>query len=96
MGVFDFSSKAFPPSDVAVRERRRNRRVTVAFVGALSRDGEVVPASIVDLSNGGARVETPVALVVGERFILSVEGWPDTPVVVRWSGRGNAGLAFER
>ncbi len=90
MGVLDLISGPF--SEAQAGERRRSVRVAVSLCGALALDGEEIEVSVHDLSSGGAQVEAPV--LVGERFVLRVDGWPPTPMVVRWAQDGRAGLAF--
>jgi chemotaxis receptor (MCP) glutamine deamidase CheD len=89
-----FSSSA--TRSAAEPERRGASRVPVALTGLLSAGGCDDEVSVVNLSGGGAMLETALALRVGDRSILSIEGWGSVPVVVRWVDGHRAGVAFDR
>ena len=87
----------FPPGRGRVQsDRRGNRRVAVSMTGLLSGGGWKEEVSVVNLSGGGAMVETRLPLRLGERFDLTINGWGTVPVVVRWVSNDHAGLEFER
>lgn len=92
MRVFErlFASSAPEP------ERRGAPRVPVALTGLLSAGGCDDEVSVVNLSGSGAMLETALELRVGDRSVLSIEGWGSVPVVVRWVDGHRAGVAFDR
>jgi hypothetical protein len=49
-----------------------------------------------DISQGGLKVETKVALPVGTEVVVSLPGLAPLPGVVRWADRGFTGLTFNR
>lgn len=75
------------------REREARRAVKLRAVALL---GEASPVSVtvLDLSYDGCRIETPVVLLPGVHFTLSVLGLGKMPAYVRWYSNGFAGLSF--
>ena len=96
MGVFErlFTNPAHRSPVEA--ERRGAPRVPVALTGLLATSGCDDEVSVVNLSGGGALIETALALRVGDRSVLSIEGWGSVPVVVRWVAGDRVGVAFDR
>lgn len=82
----------------ALREedRRRAHRVPVNVPAQLNLENNWVPCRIVDLSTGGALIDTTVMLAVGRELQLAL---PDQGVaratVVRVAGETMRGLAFK-
>ena len=96
MGVFDRILAFHPDRHPSRPDRRDARRVAVAMSGLLSGGGCNEEVVVANLSGGGAMIETPLPLQVGERFDLSIDGWGSVAVVVRWARDGRAGLEFQR
>jgi len=96
MGVFDRIMGSASQMHPVAAERRRKPRVAVALAAELVQGPERIEAQVLDLSTHGAMVETSVPLRPGERFVLRVDGWPDTPTEVRWAAGGRSGLLFGR
>lgn len=57
-------------------------------------DGHPQRASLLDLSQGGAKLRTRTALEIGTMLTLSVPGLEPMRAVVRWVRGENAGIAF--
>ena len=49
-----------------------------------------------DISQGGVKLVATVALATGSDVVVTLPGMPPQPGVVRWSGGGHAGIAFNR
>lgn len=96
MGVFNrllsFSTSRGPSEP----DRRDGPRVAVALTGRLSMSGCEDEVSVINLSGGGAMIESALGLRVGERSVLAIDGWGSVPVVVRWVAGRRVGIAFER
>lgn len=76
-------------------ERRRMPRVEISCSGRIKagvRDGLI---RLHDLSQGGARIATPLPLAAGEEVELFLDGLPVISGSVRWVGPEFAGLAFD-
>lgn len=50
-------------------------------------------AKVVDINDGGMRLSLPQDIAVGERISIDILGYP-VKGVVRWAGRGFAGVVF--
>jgi len=50
--------------------------------------------TVLNLSDGGARIETQVPLVLHERVVLTLDGFRAAPAMVRWVQGRTAGIAF--
>lgn len=50
--------------------------------------------SVKNLSDGGARIETRVPLVIHEQIVLTLDGFRPAPAIVRWVRGQVAGIAF--
>lgn len=75
-------------------ERRRLPRVELrcpATVETVSRTGLVTTR---DVSQGGAKVETPVPLQAEDPVVLTLDGFRPVEGVVRWHADGVAGIEF--
>lgn len=96
MGVLNRLLPGFAAEACFDHDRREDPRVTVALTGRLSTGGCDEEVSVVNLSSGGAMLETAFVLRVGERSLLSIDGWGSVPVVVRWIAGCRAGVAFDR
>ena len=96
MGVFDRILPFHSDRDSSQPDRRDNRRVAVAMTGQLSGGGWDDEVSVINLSGGGAMIETEVPVRVNDRFDLSIDGWGSVAVVIRWTSDGRAGVEFQR
>lgn len=75
-------------------ERRRMPRVEVVCPALMESDGRTELVTIHDMSQGGAKIETPFELAQDQRITITPEGLRPIQGVVRWI-RGNvAGLVF--
>ncbi|HYN45168.1 MAG TPA: PilZ domain-containing protein [Allosphingosinicella sp.] len=75
-------------------ERRRMPRVETICSALLETAAGTELVTTRDISQGGAKIDVPFALVPEERIVITVEGLPPIPSVVRWSGANVAGIAF--
>lgn len=84
-----------PPRSRIVRTRApRAPRFTIECPIEVEIRGELHPATLLDISQGGARLRLPFRPNAEERLILSIPGLPLKSGSVRWGGRGAAGLSF--
>ncbi|HVU03512.1 MAG TPA: PilZ domain-containing protein [Polyangiaceae bacterium] len=87
-----------PPSSRTRRELARVRadlRVVLSY-----RDGEKLPARVVDVSVGGMNLRADRVPEYGEAITVIVrlretEDWHLIPAAVRWFSQGGFGVAFE-
>jgi hypothetical protein len=75
-------------------ERRRMPRVETICSALLESAARTELVTTRDISQGGVKIDVPFALVPEERILLTVEGLPAIPGVVRWSRENVAGIAF--
>jgi len=75
-------------------ERRRMPRVETICSALLETAAGTEMVTTRDISQGGAKIDVPFALVPEERVTITVDGLPPIQGVVRWSGPNVAGLAF--
>ena len=71
-------------------DRRRAKRFQVDLPGTVTVDGRAYPATISDVSSGGARImlRTPIAMVRSADIILSIQGFGAIPArIVRAENR---------
>lgn len=80
----------------ATGERRRGRRVSVGTTGVLIGPDLREEVTILDISEGGAMIETRLGLVVDEQLRLESRDWGSSVVTVRWTSGHRAGLQFVR
>jgi hypothetical protein len=57
-------------------------------------DGRTIGVRVEDVSASGFRMETPVRLDVGMRFLLVLRRYEPVPAEVRWSLDKHAGATF--
>ena len=96
MGVFHRLLSISANKGRSAPDRRGAARVAVAMTGLLSTCGCDEEVSVVNLSSGGALIESALPLCAGERAFLTIDGWGSVPVVVRWAAGRRIGVAFER
>ena len=75
-------------------ERRRMPRVELVVQALLETAGGTELVTTRDISQGGAKLDVPFALKVDERVLVTLDGLPPQPGVVRWSDEHVAGIAF--
>jgi len=75
-------------------ERRRMPRVETICPALLETAAGTELVTTRDISQGGAKIDMPFALAAEERILITVEGLPPLPGVVRWSRENVAGIAF--
>jgi hypothetical protein len=75
-------------------ERRRMPRVETICPALLETAAGTEMVTTRDISQGGAKIDVPFALVPDERILITVDGLPPIQSVVRWSRENVAGIAF--
>jgi len=75
-------------------ERRRMPRVETVCSALLETAAGTELVTTRDISQGGVKIDVPFDLVPEERVMISVDGLPPIPGVVRWSKNNVAGVAF--
>lgn len=82
------------PQDYAPHPERAYPRVPVALPAFLQANGERHHVQLLDLSPGGAKLDSPLSLAVGTAVILDC-GTLARPAVVRWGSAGVVGVCFD-
>jgi len=88
------------PSAPALPERRKaTQRRSPRHTGVLERAavlfrGKPALVRVVNASDGGVTIESPLAVEVGERLGVALEGHPPRTGTVRWARRGLIGIGF--
>ena len=75
-------------------ERRRMPRVELIVQGLLETEAGTELVTTRDISQGGAKIDMPFALPPDARILITLDGLPPLPGVVRWSDDHVAGIAF--
>lgn len=75
-------------------ERRRMPRVELVVQALLETANGTELVTTRDISQGGAKLDVPFKLKVEERVLITLDGLPPQPAVVRWSADHVAGIAF--
>jgi hypothetical protein len=75
-------------------ERRRMPRVETVCSALLETSAGTELVTTRDISQGGVKIDIPFDLRAEERILITVDGMPPLPGVVRWSRDGVAGVAF--
>jgi PilZ domain len=75
---------------------RRQIRLRMEFPALVSSEGEAAIATVRDISQQGARIETARHLAIGQRVKLEAEGLPPVIARVCWRAAPEFGLAFEQ
>lgn len=73
---------------------QRMPRLSVACPCTLLSDNSLLTVTLVDLSQGGAKIEAAF-LRAGDEVSLAVPGLEPRRGVIRWARRGHAGIAFD-
>lgn len=74
---------------------KRPVRLRIELPALLVADRDVLPATVRDLSQQGARIECAEQLALERRFRLEIQGVAPIHAKVRWRRRPAAGLVFE-
>jgi hypothetical protein len=77
-------------------ERRRLPRVEILCPALLESAKRTELVTTRDVAQGGIKVDTPVPLTVGERVMITLEGFRPLEGEVRWVDAFVAGIAFNR
>jgi hypothetical protein len=76
--------------------RPRMPRLEVSSTAWVRDDGVVHRTRVVNISQGGVRVEAPNGLPVGAQVTVTLPGLPPEQGVVRWNEAGACGITFNR
>lgn len=77
-------------------KRPRMPRVEVSCMASIRQDADVHKARVLDVSQGGIKVESESGLEIGADVIVSLAGLEPVPAVVRWSDSQVYGINFNR
>jgi len=88
------SSVPAPEGSDPYADRRVYPRVPVALPAFLQANGERHAVQIVDLSAGGAKLDSSIGLPTGTAVILDC-GTLGRAAVVRWTSAGVVGICFD-
>ena len=75
-------------------DARRMPRIEVNAPAWLQAGSRNEIATVHNLSDGGARIETRVPLVAHEQVVLTLDGFRPAPGIIRWVQGHEAGVAF--
>jgi hypothetical protein len=75
-------------------DARRMPRIELSAPAWLEAGSRHEIATVSNLSDGGARIQTRVPLVVHEHIVLTLDGFRPAPATVRWVQDNVAGIAF--
>ncbi len=82
-------------SSVRDRHIKRAPRIDGEHSAVLvTADGNIIPATVTNLSGGGFRLESGELLRIGEYVALRVNGYGDFPGQIRWALGAEAGGVF--
>jgi hypothetical protein len=82
-----------PPGDGA---RPRLPRIEVECTAWVRQDGDVIRTRVINISQGGIRVEARASLTVSADVVVTLPGLTPAAGVVKWSDGETYGLAFNR
>lgn len=82
-----------PPGD---GPRPRLPRIEVDCTAWVRQDGDVIRTRVINISQGGVRVEARSPLTDGADVVITLPGLTPAAGVVKWSDSGTYGLAFNR
>lgn len=74
--------------------RARRPRITINRAAKVRSGATVQWVNVLDISQGGIKAETTHALVPDTDVVVSLEGMPPLPGVVRWQHEGQCGIGF--
>jgi hypothetical protein len=89
-----------PPAPTTPERREAAQRRSVRHAGVVERAallfrGKPALVRVVNASEGGITVETPIAPEEGETLSVALEGDSPRTGTVRWVRRGQIGIAFD-
>jgi hypothetical protein len=73
---------------------RRMPRIELDCPGWLEAGSRREIVTVKNISDGGARIETRIPLVMHEQIVLTLDGFRPAPAIVRWVRGQAAGIAF--
>jgi len=76
--------------------RPRLPRIELDCMGWVRQDGDVLRARLVNVSQGGVRIETATELTVGGDAVVTLPGLTPAAGVVKWRDGESYGIAFNR
>ena len=76
--------------------RPRLPRIELDCMGWVRQDGDVLRARLVNVSQGGVRIETATDLTVGGDAVVTLPGLTPAAGVVKWRDGESYGIAFNR
>jgi hypothetical protein len=76
--------------------RPRKPRIEVSCTGWLREDGYLHRITVANVSQGGLKVLTASDLPVGADAVVSLNGLPPCPAVIRWKSGESYGVTFNR
>lgn len=83
------------PSELAIEDRRENRRHTTVLLIGKVRQGAGDSACLVhDISAHGLMARFTAAPAVGDRLLIEMRGLPEVAATVRWVDGYKAGVEF--
>ncbi len=74
----------------------RAPRLSIDGTATIKLRTEHIQVQVIDISQGGMKVEVDPELEIGEDVVVDIEGLPVRASVVRWIRDGQAGISFNR
>lgn len=74
---------------------KRPLRLRMKLPATITINGDEYPALVLDLSQQGARIETPAYLALDQQIRVAIQGLPEIWAKVRWRNLPAVGLVFE-
>lgn len=74
--------------------RPRSPRIRVDVLALMRRGADYHRVGVIDIAQGGAKLETDVPLVRDEEVVITLRDLPPITATVRWSDGTHAGIAF--
>ncbi len=75
--------------------QQRAPRVELELSGRIRVGAHYHAATLLNISQGGAKIRVAEAFDLGEKLVLTVNGLPPIAASVRWSDHGQTGIAFD-
>ncbi|MGY4398060.1 hypothetical protein ACVWZA_003262 [Sphingomonas sp. UYAg733] len=97
----EFHEKVDPTSVLSGDElspqpaQQRAPRVELELSGRIRVGAHYHAATLLNISQGGAKIRVAEAFELAEKLVLTVNGLPPIAASVRWSDNGQAGIAFD-
>ena len=74
----------------------RAPRLSIDGMATIKLGDEHIQVQVIDISQGGLKVDVQPELEIGEDIVVEIEGLPVRAGVVRWIRDGHAGISFNR